>query len=163
MIIMAGPGNTSLAIQSTSLSDSGEYECRIMVSQPLSVTHTLLVTSEFSLQTQPREGVVMAALRSDTTIGCRAIGEQGGNTSIVWTREGERFRDGSYSAEGDTITLESLEIKDAGYYYCSATGPEGQTKTSSIQVQVNNSTILTILTTMVFATQLCNCRLHMNF
>ena len=81
----------------------------------------------------------MAPVRSNTTIGCRVIGEQGEKTRIMWSREGERFRDGSYSMEGDTITLDMVGVQDAGYYYCSATQKQGETKTASIQVQVSRT------------------------
>ena len=30
--------------------DSGEYECRIMVRQTLSITHTILISESFSVQ-----------------------------------------------------------------------------------------------------------------
>ena len=59
------------------------------------------------------------------------------NSSIVWSRDNNKFRDtGTYSVEGDYITLANITLDDSGYYYCTAQGPDGETKTSSIQVQV---------------------------
>ena len=46
------PGD-SLVIKDTTTTDSGDYECRIMLSQTLSVTHSLLVTQAFSVQVSP--------------------------------------------------------------------------------------------------------------
>ena len=81
----------------------------------------------------------MVPLRGSTTIGCKIIGDAGFNSKIVWSRDSLKFRDGSYSVESDSIHLENVAIEDAGYYYCRANGPDGQTKTSSIQVQVRIS------------------------
>ena len=87
-------------------------------------------------QATPSEGVVMAPLRGSTSIGCKIIGDQGADTSIVWNRDSNKFRDGTYSYEGDYIELGNVTLEDAGLYYCTAQGPDGATKTASIQVQV---------------------------
>ena len=95
----------------------------------------------------PSEGVVLVPLRGSTTIGCRVLG--GVNSSLVWSRgSSARFRTGSYSVQAHTITLPTIGLGDAGYYYCSATGPHNQTHTASIQVQVGD-----ILTSLLSAKQ----------
>ena len=57
--------------------------------------------------------------------------------SIVWSRDNNKFRDGTYSFEGNNIQLGNITLEDSGYYYCTAQGPDGATKTASIQVQVS--------------------------
>ena len=78
----------------------------------------------------------MVPLRGSTNIGCKIIGEPGANSSIVWSRDNNQFRDGAYSVETGSISLGNITMEDSGYYYCTAQGPDGETKTSSIQVQV---------------------------
>ena len=43
-------GESELSIASAQEEDSGEYQCRIMVETPLSVTHSLTVTNTFNIQ-----------------------------------------------------------------------------------------------------------------
>ena len=78
----------------------------------------------------------MVPLRGSTTIGCTIIGDPGMDATIVWSRDNNRFRDGSYSFEGDYIQLSKITLEDSGFYYCTTQGPDGETKTASIQVQV---------------------------
>ena len=95
--------------------DSGEYECRIMVRQTLAITHTLLVSQSFSVQVDPPfscschtnrqampvEGVASVELRGAVTFGCTVLGEAAGQ--LVWSRDGGKFRDGSFSYTGQNI------------------------------------------------------------
>jgi len=134
--LLTGPGNSSLAILDSTPADSGQYECRIMVKQTVSITHTLMVTDTFSIQAKPSEGVVMVPMRGTTAIGCKIVGEVGVDTSIVWSRDSSKFRDGTYSYEGDYVQLGNVTLEDAGMYYCTAQGQDRTTKTASIQVQV---------------------------
>jgi len=129
-------GNSSLVIMDTTPEDSGQYECRIMVRETVSISHTLIVTQSFSIQADPSEGVVMVPLRGSTHIGCKIVGDSGSKSGIVWSRDNNKFRDGSYSFDGESIQLGNISLEDAGYYYCTAQGPDGATKTASIQVQV---------------------------
>ena len=43
-------GESALSISSAREEDSGQYQCRIMVETPLSVTHSLTVTRTFNIQ-----------------------------------------------------------------------------------------------------------------
>ena len=78
----------------------------------------------------------MVPMRGTTAIGCKIVGEVGVDTSIVWSRDSSKFRDGTYSYEGDYVQLGNVTLEDAGMYYCTAQGQERTTKTASIQVQV---------------------------
>ena len=96
--------------------DSGEYECRIMVRQTLAITHTLLVSQSFSVQVGPSppfpcfyptndqaipvEGVARVELGGAVTFGCSVLGEA---AELVWSRDGGKFRDGSFSFTGPNI------------------------------------------------------------
>ena len=62
----------------------------------------------------------MVPLRGSTTIGCKIIGDPGVHGSIVWSRDNNKFRDGTYSYEGDNIQLGNVTLEDSGYYYCTA-------------------------------------------
>ena len=84
----------------------------------------------------PSEGVVQVPRRGSTSLGCTIVGEVGVEPTIVWTRDSHKFRDGSYSYQGEQIMLDRVTLQDAGLYYCTAQGPDGATKTASIQVQV---------------------------
>ena len=45
----------------------------------------------------------------------------------------------SYQQTGSTVELDDVTIEDAGYYYCTAEGPDGTRKTASIQVKVRDT------------------------
>ena len=45
----------------------------------------------------------------------------------------------SYQQTGSTVELDDVTIEDAGYYYCTAEGPDGTRKTASIQVKVRET------------------------
>ena len=45
---------------------------------------------------------------------------------VRWTREGTKFRDGSYTAIGDlTLPLVNVTMEDGGKYFCTATSSKG--------------------------------------
>ena len=127
---------SELVISSAREEDSGQYQCRIMVETPLSVTHSLTVSNTFNIQAEPSQAVVSVPLRGETSLACRTIGAPGG-TEIEWSRDGAVFSGSeTYRQTGSSIQLVNVSIQDAGYYYCTAQGPGGQTKTASIQVKV---------------------------
>ena len=43
-------GESALSLSSVREEDSGQYQCRIMVESPLSVTHSLTVSRTFNIQ-----------------------------------------------------------------------------------------------------------------
>jgi hypothetical protein len=47
------------------------------------------------------------------------------------------YRDGSYSQSSETISLENVTLEDSGYYYCTVSGLEDETRVASLQLQVN--------------------------
>ena len=48
---------------------------------------------------------------------------------IRWNREGSKFRDGSYTFNGDLeLKFENVTRDDAGKYFCTATSSTGTTK-----------------------------------
>ena len=131
---LSGDDNSVLSISSAREEDSGQYQCRIMVETPVSVTHSLTVTDTFSIQAEPSQAVVSVPLRGQTSLSCRTVGA---SAEIQWTRDGARFsRTESYRQTGSTVELENVTLEDAGYYYCTAEGPDGERKTASIQVKV---------------------------
>ena len=133
-------GESELSITSAREEDSGEYQCRIMVETPLSVTHSLTVTNAFNIQAEPSGAVVSVPLRGETTIACRTIGA---SAEISWTRDGAVFSGSEkYRQTGREVRLENVTIQDSGYYYCTAQGPGGQTKTASIQVKVSHFSLI---------------------
>ena len=78
--------------------------------------------------------MVSVPLRGETTIACRTLGA---SAEIEWTRDGAVFSGSeTYRQTGREVHLVNVTIQDAGYYYCTAQGPDGQTKTASIQVKV---------------------------
>ena len=45
---------------------------------------------------------------------------------VRWTREGTKFRDGSYTVIGDlTLPLVNVTMEDGGKYFCTATSSKG--------------------------------------
>ena len=86
------------------------------------------------LQAEPSLGEVSVPLRGETSLACRTIGAP---AEIEWTRDGAVFSGSeSYRQTGSSVRLVNVTVQDAGYYYCTAQGPGGETKTASIQVKV---------------------------
>ena len=97
------------------------------------------------VQAEPSRAVVSVPLRGETTIACRTLGAP---AEIEWTRDGAVFSGSeTYRQTGREVHLVNVTIQDAGYYYCTARGPVGQTKTASIQVKVSSSTLSPQITT----------------
>ena len=46
--------------------DSGSYECKIMVEQEVTVTHSLTVARIFTIQSDPADALVTVPLRGHT-------------------------------------------------------------------------------------------------
>lgn len=133
--------NSSLVLKNSGPEDSGNYECRIMVKQVLSVKHSLRVTDTFTVKVDPNEGVLVVPQGRNATFSCKVSGD-GLRESLTWTRDSSRFRDGSYSQAVETIILEDVRLEDAGYYYCTVTGPEDDTKAASLQLQVLSAPVV---------------------
>ena len=90
--------------------------------------------------------MVSVPLRGETTIACRTLGA---SAEIEWTRDGAVFSGSeTYRQTGREVHLVNVTIQDAGYYYCTAQGPDGQKKTASIQVKV--STLIICLSLSLF-------------
>ena len=49
----------------------------------------------------PVEGVARVELQGAVTFGCSVLGEAAGQ--LVWSRDGGKFRDGSFSYTGQNI------------------------------------------------------------
>ena len=82
-------------------------------------------------------------MRGETTIACRTLGTA---AEIEWTRDGAVFSGSeTYRQTGREVHLVNVTIQDAGYYYCTAQGPGGETKTASIQVKVGSAEIRVLL------------------
>ena len=66
----------------------------------------------------------------DAVLKCVLQGEdvpENTDGSIRWNREGARFRDGSYTLNGDLeLLLENVTTSDAGKYFCTATSTTGK-------------------------------------
>ena len=100
---LSGDDNSVLSISSAREEDSGEYQCRIMVETPVSVTHSLTVTNTFSIQAEPSQAVVSVPLRGQTSLSCRTVGA---SPEIQWTRDGARFsRTESYRQTSEVTQL----------------------------------------------------------
>ncbi|XP_023324662.1 protein amalgam isoform X2 [Eurytemora carolleeae] len=133
--------NTSLVLVNSTTEDSGVYECRIMVKQSLSVQHRLQVTETFSIKSDPPEGVIMVPIHGATEFGCIVIG--GSNSSTLsWSRDNIRFRDGSYSVSGSRLKLENVTLEDSGYYYCTTQDSNGVVKAASVHLQVLSTPVI---------------------
>ena len=105
---MSGKDGSSLVIKDLKESDSGTYDCRIMVEQQVTVSHTLTVTRQFSIQSDPTEAMVSVPLRGHTRFGCKVTG---GQADIEWTRDGGKFSNtDSYEFRGDYIELRDATI-----------------------------------------------------
>lgn len=85
---LSGEGDSVLTIASAREEDSGQYQCRIMVETAVSVSHSLTVTTSFSIQAEPSQAVVSVPLRGQTSLACRTVGAE---AEIEWTRDGARF------------------------------------------------------------------------
>ncbi len=77
----------------------------------------------------PMDGMLTIEEGRDVTLECALQGEnapQNTNGSVRWNREGSKFRDGSYTFNGDLqISLEDVTRDDAGKYFCTATSTQG--------------------------------------
>ena len=61
--VIVGSDESSLMITDLTEDDSGSYECRIMVEQTVSVTHSLTVANIFSIHPDPPNSLVNVPLR----------------------------------------------------------------------------------------------------
>ena len=91
-------------------SDTGLYECKIMVEQQVTVTHSLTVANIFSIQSDPADALVHVPLRGQTRFGCKVTGAN--DADIEWTRDGGKFSTtDSYKFNGDYIQLTDVTIQ----------------------------------------------------
>ena len=108
---LTGDDSSNMMIRDLEEADSGSYDCRIMVEEPVSVTHSLTVTRHFSIQADPVQAMVNVPLRGESRFGCKVTG---GEAEIEWTRDGGKFSSsGSYEHRGDHV-----EIRDATIQVC---------------------------------------------
>ena len=121
----SGSDESSLMITDLTEDDSGSYECRIMVEQTVSVTHSLSVANMFSIHPDPPNSLVNVPLRQqnnylhisilsypinfirgNSRFGCKTSDP---DSEIEWTRDGGKFSStNSYHFKGNY-----LEITDA--------------------------------------------------
>lgn len=78
----------------------------------------------------PSDGLLTIEEGRDVTLECALQGENvppTTNGSVRWNREGSKFRDGSYTFNGDLqILLENVTKEDAGKYFCTASSSLGK-------------------------------------
>ena len=83
----------------------------------------------FSSQ-KPTNGILTSEEGHNVTLQCILKGEKvplDTSGTIRWNREGSKFRDGSYTFNGDLeLKLENVTRDDAGKYFCTATSLTGK-------------------------------------
>ncbi|KAF2365127.1 Immunoglobulin I-set [Trinorchestia longiramus] len=113
-------------------SDAGQYACKLY-DPPLQVLHVLRVQYPAMIRriSPDRQQIEKG---DSVTLQCEAEGNP--EPAIHWSKRGGRLPSGSHSEEGLSITLESVDRREAGTYVCTASNGIGEPSYAEMHIEV---------------------------
>lgn len=137
------PNNTLVIRNVTSSDSSDHYECSILTTPKITITHRVLVDDVPSAATPPHKQTliyVVPGKRVDVvagdnvTIGCETKSQP--TPQIKWYHENERVRS-NVIVSGNSITITKVTRRDAGRYQCLLENGSENPPVEAINVIVN--------------------------
>ncbi|KAH8369344.1 hypothetical protein KR009_008812, partial [Drosophila setifemur] len=132
----SGSAIYTFRIQKIEVSDTGPYECQVLVSATEKVTKKLILqikTPPIIEESTPKSSLVTEGQNLEVT--CHANGFP--KPTISWAREHNAVMPGGGHALAEpTLRIRSVHRMDRGGYYCIAQNGEGQPDRKLIRVEV---------------------------
>ncbi|XP_044727881.1 limbic system-associated membrane protein-like [Chrysoperla carnea] len=123
-----------LQIREVDAKDAGDYVCQIGDGTPGDQIHTIEILVPPSVTMSPANGHMTARKGGSVTFECKATGNP--SPRIEWSKKNGLLPTGEQSVSGSTLTLTSIERKDAGTYQCTASNGVGQAVFATVQLHV---------------------------